>query len=201
MVPRAFAAALLMLIVHGTPVLVHAQIYRWTDDQGHGHYSEGIDTIPERYRSRAAPIGLTNRAAPPSERNLPDRVPANGAVVPFAPGERILVSAMLNGRTTVRLLLDTGADRTLISPKALGDAGASLQGARSRPIIGVTGQVEAQAVPIDSLEVQQARVTRIPVIAFDMRRPEVDGLLGRDFLDHFHVTIDSSAGTVTIRPR
>ena len=112
MVPRAFAAALLMLIVHGTPVLVHAQIYRWTDDQGHGHYSEGIDTIPERYRSRAAPIGLTNRAAPPSGRNVPDRVPANGAVVPFAPGERILVSAMLNGRTTVRLLLDTGADQS-----------------------------------------------------------------------------------------
>src|SRR5437867_8319842 len=106
MVPRAFAAALLMLIVHGTPVLVHAQIYRWTDDQGHGHYSEGIDTIPERYRSRAAPIGLLNRPAAPSDRDHRGGAPANGAVVSFAPGDRILVDAMLNGRIPVRLLLD-----------------------------------------------------------------------------------------------
>jgi hypothetical protein len=192
---------LLPFFVLAVPFAAYAQIYRWTDDAGHGHYTEGIDTIPERYRSRAVPMGLVNRPVAPSDRDAPSGVPANGAVVPFAPGERILVEAMLNGRTTVRLLLDTGADRTLISPKALGDAGVSFRDARSRPIIGVTGQVDAQAVAIDSLEVQQARVTRIPVIAFDMNRPGVDGLLGRDFLDRFHVTIDSGAGTVTIRPR
>ena len=194
-------AVLLALLVDGASIAVHAQVYRWMDEQGHAHYADGLYGIPERYRSRAVPIGLTNSPPAPPGRDAAAGAQAAGAMVRFTPGERIMVDAKLNGRTTVRLLLDTGADRTLISPKVLGDAGVSMLGAASGPIVGVTGQAEAQAAAVDSLEIQEARVTKMPVIAFEMNRPGVDGLLGRDFLDHFHVTIDSAAGTVTIRPK
>ena len=33
-----------------------AQIYRWVDERGGVHYSEGIDSIPERHRSHALPL-------------------------------------------------------------------------------------------------------------------------------------------------
>src|SRR5205814_9673693 len=44
----ALAAALLCW---GSPAW--AQMYRWTDDQGAAHYSQGLDSVPERHRSRA----------------------------------------------------------------------------------------------------------------------------------------------------
>ena len=200
---RLVLAVLLALLVDGWSIAAHAQIFRWTDDQGHVHYTDGALGIPERYRSRATPIGLTNAppAAPSRETTGATGAAVTGATIRFSPGERIMVDAKVNGRATVRLLLDTGADRTLISPKALGDAGVSMTGAATGSISGVTGQADAQAVAVDSLEVQQARVAKMAVVAFEMNRPGVDGLLGRDFLDQFHVTIDSAAGMVTIRPK
>jgi hypothetical protein len=200
MVRIAFAV-LLVLLIDGASIVAQAQIYRWTDDQGRIHYTDGVLGIPERYRSSAAPIGLSNAPPAPPTRDAPAGSPVTGATIRFTPGERIMVDAKLNGSTTVRLLLDTGADRTLISPKALGAAGVTMSGAPTGSIAGVTGQADAQAVAVDLLEIQQARVTKMQVIAFEMNRPGVDGLLGRDFLDHFHVTIDSAAGTVAIRPR
>jgi predicted aspartyl protease len=128
------------------------------------------------------------------------RAPA-GATIRFTPGERIMVDATINGRSRVRLLLDTGADRTLIAPRALDDAGVSMRGAIKGAIVGVTGRADAHGVAVDSLEVQDARVSGMLVIAYDMQSPGVDGLLGRDFLEHFNVNIDSVTGVVTIGPK
>jgi hypothetical protein len=179
-----------------------AQFYKWTDEQGTTHYTDGLHGVPERYRAKAVLLGYRNSPPPPpGSQPATSSAVTGGATIRFNPGERIMVDAKLNGRGSVRLLLDTGADRTLISPKALSGAGVSMLGAVSGPILGVTGQAEAQGVALDSLEIQDARVTRMPVIAYDMNRPGFDGLLGRDFLERFHVTIDSAAGTVTIRPK
>jgi len=49
--------------------------------------------------------------------------------------------------------------------------------------------------------VGQARVGALTVLAQDMDDPRGDGLLGRDFLDQFTVTIDNAVGRVTLRPR
>jgi predicted aspartyl protease len=108
----------------------------------------------------------------------------------------------VNGSHSVRLLLDTGADRTLISPRALVAAGVSLtRGSMTGSISGVTGTADVQAVALDSLEVGEARVGRLRVISYDMNQSGYDGLLGRDFLEQFNVSIDSSRGLVSIAPR
>jgi hypothetical protein len=39
------------------------------------------------------------------------------------------------------------------------------------------------------------------VISHDVNQAGIDGLLGRDFLDQFNVTIDSRSGLVTLAPR
>ncbi len=178
-----------------------AEIVRWTDERGNPHYADGIESVPERYRSTVVPLRMRNSPPPPPGSEVATTRSTGGAVIRYAPGQRITVEGKINGRTPVRLLFDTGADRTLISPKILRDAGVWLIGAASGPIVGVTGQADAQSITLDSLDVQDARVEKLHVLVFDMNRPDVDGLLGRDFLDHFHVTLDSSTGTVTLRPK
>lgn len=181
-----------------------AQIYRWTDERGTSHYVDGLDNVPERYRSQAAPLGLRNKPAPPASKTegAGDGAPAGGATIRFTPGKPIFVDARVNGTAPVRLVLDTGADRTLLSPRALAAAGVSLtRGTRSGQIVGVTGTAEIQVVVIDSLEVGAARVGRLAVSAHDMSDPGHDGLLGRDFLDQFNVSIDSGRGVVTLTPK
>jgi hypothetical protein len=197
-----------VLCVVTTPAV--AEIYKWIDDGGGAHYSEGLESVPEGYRARALPLGFRNQPAPPPSLALPApresaaRHTSNGRAteIRYVPGERILVDARVNGDHAVRLLLDTGADRTLISPRALVAAGVSLtRDAISGSIQGVTGTAEVKAVVVDSLEIGDARVGRLRVLAYEMGQSGHDGLLGRDYLDQFQVAIDTSRGVVTLSPK
>lgn len=195
--------ALLLLAPLGPPVPAAAQIFRWVDEHGIVHYGQGIDSVPERHRGSAVLQGY-RPAPPPQPRSEAVRPVSSGGPSTFSytPGEPIVVIGRLNGSTSVRLLLDTGADRTLISPRALVAAGVSLtRGTVSGPLVGVTGTAEATAVVVQSLEIGEARVGPMLVIAFQMSEARHDGLLGRDFLDRFHVSIDGTRGLVTLAPR
>lgn len=182
-----------------------AQFYRWVDEHGNAHFAEGIDNVPERYRNRAVPLGLRNVPAPPPSAAPVAKGPtvaAGGAQIPYRPGERILVDVRLNGRGSARLLLDTGADRTLISPRTLVAAGVELKRSVARgQMQGVTGTDEVIYVVVDSIEIGGARVDNLPVAAYEIGQREADGLLGRDVLDRFNLSIDASRGLVTLSPR
>jgi hypothetical protein len=198
---RSFTFVLLVLAVMAAPAL--AQFYRWVDDTGTVHYSEGIDSVPPRYRDRAVPLGMRN--APPTTPPRPDTVTSAGdTLIRFVPGRHIIVDARINGTAPVKMILDTGAAGTLISPRALVAAGVSLtRGARTARTRGVAkdADVEVMQVAIDSLEVGGARVGRMVVSSYDMDMPEAEGLLGQDFLGHFNVLIDSANGTVKLTKR
>lgn len=179
-----------------------AQIYRWTDERGQPHYSEGLDSVPERHRATAVRLGLRNQPAPPSIPSRGEAATAGDTTIRYTPGQPIVVDVRINGAATARLLLDTGADRTLISPRALAAAGVSLTRVVARGAMsGVTGTDRVDFVEVDSLEVGQARVGRMPVAVYEMPQGPGDGLLGRDFLDRFQVTIDSAQGVLTLAPR
>lgn len=199
---RTTALAIAITIL-GPTGLAEAQIYRWTDESGATHYTQGIDNVPQRHRSRAVPLDYPQTPAPaPGPADRTPREPTGSATIRFTPGERILVDARINGGIAARLLLDTGADRTLISPRALVAAGVSItRPAATGQISGVTGTAEADGVQIASLEVGEARTGPMLVISHDVNQAGIDGLLGRDFLDQFHVTIDSRSGLVTLAPR
>ena len=110
------------------PAPADAQMYRWIDERGVAHFSDGIDSVPENYRATAVPLGLRN--APPSpSATAGTGAPASGAgstEIRFVKGQAIVVNATINGGTSVKLMLDTGADRTVINPRALVAAGVSL---------------------------------------------------------------------------
>ena len=194
--------ALFLVGIATFPSVAAAQFYRWVDEKGNSHYAEGIDNVPQRYRSVAVPLGMRNSATP-SEPAVSGATQATtgSTEIRFVPGRHIIVDARINGGPTVKLILDTGAGSTLISPRALAASGVSLtRGVRAGKTRGVAKDVEVDVtqVAVDSLEVGGARVGRMVVSSYDMDAGDVEGLLGQDFLGHFNVTIDSNAGVVKL---
>jgi predicted aspartyl protease len=197
MTRRALLALTLTLFI-APPTI--AEIVKYTDDTGTNHYVEGMESVPQQYRARAMPVGMSNNAVTPSARDA-TAAAKGAATITYAPGQRIMVNATVNGTASAQLMLDTGADRTMINPRVLAAAGVTL----SRPVgsavvSGVGGQQEMQFVTINSLEVAGASVGKLLVAAHGLDGAG-DGLLGRDFLDHFSVNIDSAKGVVTLTPK
>ena len=201
LVAATTVSALVLCLAPAAP----AQVYRWTDEQGRVNYSQGLDSVPERFRSGAQFVN--SPAAPPAAvaPTVPGR-PAGAAMVGgvqirFTPGQAILVNARINDSGSVRLLLDTGASVTTISPRVLAQLGVSSRDAVRGSIRGVTGQADALFVMVYSSDVIGAKAGPIRVVAHDVDLGQSDGLLGRDYLDRFQVSIDNQAGIVTLTPR
>jgi len=177
-----------------------AQIYRWTDTDGTIHYSQGMESVPPRYRGVAVIIGYDRPAPPPPPPGAAPPAPGV-ARVRFTPGQPIMVSARINGGTSAELMLDTGATRTVITPRVLEAVGVSYRDALRGSLRGVTGEAEVLAVKVESIDVSGAAYGPLVVVSHDTGFARGDGLLGRDFLDHFTVNIDNAAGVVTLTPK
>ena len=199
----AFLLVAILLVLRG-PAPVDAQIYRWVDDNGVPHFADGIDSVPGPYRSKAVPLGMKNAPAPPpAPPGAPGAKPVSSETsIRFVPGQRIMVDVRINGNAEAKLLLDTGSDKTLISPRALVAAGVRITGpTTTAEVAGATGSAPMQFVFVDSLEVGEARVGRMSVGSQNLPIAGADGVLGRDFLDQFNVNIDSGKGVVTLSPK
>jgi len=203
---RTVIVALSLSLLIAAPLSrAQAQIYRYTDARGQNHYVDGLEKIPDQHRGAAVPLGLRNAPPPPVSTTAGTAAakPPGAAVVKYTPGQRIMVDVKINGAVTAQLLLDTGADRTMISPRTLQAAGVMI----SRPvatgsITGATGTDRISYVVVDSLEVGEARVGRMPVGSYELAGAGIgDGLLGRDFLDQFRITFEAAKGEVHLDPK
>ena len=178
-----------------------AEMYRWTDDQGSVHYTQGLDSVPDRFRPKAQMMVFPERPAAPVANSLPGDAAAGSTRIPFTPGRPIMVSAKVNGGSAASLILDTGASVTVINPRVLAGMGIGSTQAVRGSVKGATGSADVLFVPIQSIEVGSSRSGPLRIAAHDVDLSQGDGLLGRDFLDQFKVTIDSTAGIVTIAPK
>jgi hypothetical protein len=181
------------------PAQALGDIYYWIDDQGTQHYNTRLESIPESYRSKAIPLSLPT--SPPVPPEVTPRLSPTGVTkISFTPGSPVLVSAKINGSGPITLILDTGADRTMVAPSALSRLGISFENALRGVVRGVTGASYAEAVWVNSVEIEEAQVGPLLIIAHDADLKGADGLLGRDFLANFNVTIDAKERIVTLAP-
>jgi len=193
---RAMAFILICVLLPGA---VLADIYYWVDDQGIQNYTTRLESIPEPYRSKAQLLSLpTSPPVPPELERSP--APKGLTKIPFTPGLPVMVNAKINGAGPITLILDTGSDRTLVAPATLQSLGISIENGPRGILKGVTGMSYADAVWVQSVEVGEARVGPLLIIAHDAGLKGADGLLGRDFLANFNVTIDSREKIVTLTP-
>ena len=194
--PWTIAFILIFMLLPG---LAFGDIYYWMDDQGTQHYTTRLESIPEPYRSKAIPLPLpTSPPVPPEITPRPS--PKGVAKISFTPGSPVLVSVKINGGGPITLILDTGADRTMVAPSALSRLGISFENALRGMVRGVTGASYVEAVWVNSVEIEEAKVGPLLIIAHDADLKGADGLLGRDFLANFNVTIDSKERIVTLAP-
>jgi len=181
------------------PALTFGEIYYWVDDQGNQRFTTNLDSIPEPFRSRATLLPYATSPPAPAEPQAPPTT-RKTVQIPFVPGSPVLVSARINGVGPVTLVFDTGADRTLISPFALSRLGISIEPATRVQIRGVTGTAQGDAIWVESVEVGDAKVGPLLIVVHDSGLKGAEGLLGRDFLGHFNITIDPREQKVTLQP-
>ncbi len=195
---RAAGLALFVLATWCVATPAAADLYRWIDAEGIIHYTADIESIPPAARASAQVL------AHPQPRAEPPPSPSAPAVIPATRGAPVTVGVRLNG-VALTLIVDTGADRTVISPAALERAGFAGEAGQPVRIVGATGMATASLVTIPLLDVAGARLGPLPVIVHalpaDGRPDPVDGLLGRDVLDAFTLTVDTVAGRATLTPR
>ena len=199
-VMRVGAAALLgLVLIHTAPAL--AQVYRWEDRRGTLHYTNTPERVPESQRPEIdPPVPMPSVSTVPI---VPSALVRSVTLtrIPFAPGDAILVSARIGGAGPVTLILDTGADRTMVTPRALSRIGIAVVSGPRAEVRGVTGTSQGAVVLVPSVEVGEAKVGPLRIIALDADLHKADGLLGRDFLEHFTLTIDARERMVTLVPK
>jgi hypothetical protein len=186
-------AALATLLLLVPPAA--AQLYRWTDATGTVHYTTDPATIPPAFRDSAQDIG----APTPGPIVAPPPPPSRVIEIPYTGGPMV-VGAVLNG-VTLRLIVDTGADRTLISPAAMARAGFDPGAGTPVQVRGVTGEAAATLVRVPRLDIGGTPVGPVAVVVHTLAADGVDGLLGRDVLDAFTVTVDAVARRALLIPR
>lgn len=170
------------------------------------HYTADLAAIPLAFRD-----GATLLSAPQARPALPPD-PSAPVTLGVTPGAPITVEARLNG-VSLTLIVDTGADRTVISPEAIERAGLAGQPERTIQVVGVTGAATARLVTLPLLDVAGARIGPLPVVVYTLPATflaagsggspagTVDGLLGRDVLDAFTLSVDAASGRATLRLR
>jgi predicted aspartyl protease len=116
---------------------------------------------------------------------------------------RILVPVMINERGPFRLLVDTGASYSTVSPELARTLG--LESSDEFPFLvnGITGSERAPSIPVDHLQAGDLhlRSLRIPVIQATILAG-ADGILGAAGLKDERILVEFARNRVTIsRPR
>jgi hypothetical protein len=112
---------------------------------------------------------------------------------------RILVPVMINGQGPFRLMVDTGASYSTVSPQLARTLG--LEASDDFPFLvnGVTGSARAPSVPIDFLRAGdlELRALRLPVIEASIMAG-ADGILGAAGLKEERIMVEFARNRVTI---
>ena len=107
-------------------------------------------------------------------------------------GDHFLVAARLADGSSVRLLIDTGASMTILTPPIPAQGGYTDTG-QKRVFSTANGRVAAPLYRLDVLSVGDWQVSQIEVGVLELAdSPHIDGLLGMNFLRHFQFFIDQN---------
>jgi clan AA aspartic protease (TIGR02281 family) len=171
-----------------TPAIA-GEMYRWVDEQGHVHLT---DTPPKSKGAlqefKVYQPSVRDQTAEPTSPPLAE--PGVVKMVPTKPGGTVVVQALLNRRLTVPMLLDTGADFTVVTKQVAKDLRLSPPDHLPKLEFKTAGgAVRLPVATLQSLRVGTAEAREVNV-AIDIDGHMPMSLLGMTFLRHFTVTVD-----------
>ncbi len=169
------AAALLVLTVGALRASAQEQIYTWTDDHGVVHFSnsgppQGTSATPLFSAKEFRPVPLEIDAASPSRKLV--RVELEGTTQ----------------RTEIVMIVDTGADRTVISPAVADKIGVTYR--QDQVLKGVTGEGIGKLVELPRLRVGSMELRDFDVVVGPSDAPN---LLGVDVLNALDLSVGRDA--------
>jgi clan AA aspartic protease (TIGR02281 family) len=204
---HVFRLSWILLLLALVPA--YAEIYKWIDREGRAHFSDTLAGVPPEYRDRVeekASLTPTPRrdavlplATPEHLSSSPTPAPPSYAVPLRRDGNAMLVEALVSGTVRARLLLDTGAEFTVLSTAVARRLAVHLGDAAIIPLRSASGVFFAPMLKVPSLTVGDAVAYDVEVIVHDAT-PGLDGLLGMSFLDNFLVTISTSNARLLLTP-
>ena len=117
--------------------------------------------------------------------------------------ELILVRGTIEGPrgiASVRLVVDTGASRTIIVPEILDDIGYSARdGQVTSTVSGAVARERGYTLRVERFATLGFAMNRFVVHVFDlMDHSKFDGLIGLNFLRHFNYEVRSSEGRIVV---
>ena len=129
---------------------------------------------------------------------------ASATRIPFISGHQlVLVPVIINRTKAFRFIVDTGAQRIIISHDVAATLGLNI----SRPIRAeaiVTAERQTPPVPVvglDSVQIGGIRLSHLEASVFDLPSAlRADGLLGLNFLRAFRVTFEFDRWSLILRP-
>jgi clan AA aspartic protease (TIGR02281 family) len=146
---------------------------------------------------------IAGRERSPSTVLLSLEVPRADATLPLEPVEgRPTVTAYV-GSNALRLVLDTGAERTIVSADAFKRLGLELS-PNAKPITrrGVNGDASGYVVRLDALRLGPLIWTEPEVIVRETADSRTeDGLLGMDLLSDYVMVFDGPSRTLYVASR
>lgn len=160
-------------------------------------YDQALTAL--RYIQYDAEIGPRARAL---ISEIGDRSGPTQVTVPLRQASNTyLIQATLNGRVRVTLMLDTGASMSVIKPTVLARLGTAPSNEHPTVTLNTAnGTVTARVVRLDSLSVGDKTVRDLTVAAVELTElPNIDGLLGMDYLRHFRFTVDQNQATLILK--
>lgn len=143
-------------------------------------------------------LALVLTTARPALSAEAGRCDSTGTAVPLIMHGRAAIVPIFIHSRRIELVLDTGANVTVLTPAAAALVGASEPDASSSGMLAVGGAKGSLGARIVGVEIGGLPVPAMDV-AIDADTPS-DGVLGLDVLSHFDVDIDYGHARMTLHP-
>jgi predicted aspartyl protease len=141
-------------------------------------------------------------SAPTLAETVAPMPPASAAADTITTGldlaQRLTVPVMVNGQGPFNFVIDTGADRTVISEELAERMGLPEAGKATLHAMG--GSAKVSIVKIESVAFSNVNSRNVRAAALPYRNVGADGLLGIDSLKGQRIVMDFTAGTMRIEP-
>lgn len=160
--------------------------------------------LPEPFPVQPAPVASAAPLLQPAVSGQAAQVAGQITVPVTKVGRSLVVRARLNGARDARLIVDTGAELTVLSHAVALEAGLL----PSQTVATVTlntagGSVRADVFRVGLVSLGEAEARNVTAAVHDLSDAPagIDGLLGLTFLDRFLVTMDAQKGELQLKPR